>query len=69
VLGEAPLLLLREDQPLVGAHVELALLAFDRLGFETLAIQLGRETRGPFVVTVSDRAVENCDAHAADRTG
>jgi len=47
VLGETTLLLLREDEPAVGDHVELALLALDGGGVEARAVQLGRETRGP----------------------
>jgi hypothetical protein len=68
VLGEASLGLLREDEPPVGDHVVLALLAFDRLSVETLVGQLSRETRGSFVVAVSDGAVEDLDAHAAHRS-
>ena len=62
MLREAPLLLLREDDRLVGEDVELALVAGLDLGLVLgLSVQLGRETRGPFVVTVSDRAVEDPD--------
>jgi hypothetical protein len=60
VLGEAPRFLLREDDLSVAEHVELALLAGLDLGLVLgLGVQLGRETRGPFVVAVSDRAVED----------
>jgi hypothetical protein len=69
VLGEAPLRLLREDEPPVGEHVVLALRALERLRVVTLFRQLSRETRGSFVVTASDRAVEDLDAHAAHRSG
>jgi hypothetical protein len=62
VFGKAPLCLLREDQLAVGEHIELAVAAGFDLGFVLrLGVQLGRETRGPFVVAVSDGAVE--DAH------
>jgi hypothetical protein len=59
--------LLGEDQLAVGNDVELALLAGDRLGLvRRLLVELGRETRGPVVIAVSDRAVENVDArHSA----
>ena len=68
MLGEASLLLLREDEPPVGDHVVLALLALERLGVEALLLQLSRETRGSFVVAASDGAVEDLDAHGADRS-
>ena len=68
VLGEASLGLLREDEPPVGAHVVLALRAFDRLRVEPSLRQLSRETRGSFVVAVSDRAIEDLDAHAGHRS-
>jgi hypothetical protein len=41
---------LREDELAVRDHVELSLAAGDRLGGEPGIAQLGRETRGPFVV-------------------
>jgi hypothetical protein len=63
VLGEAALLLLREDELVVGDHVVLALLALFDLGLVLrLGVQLGRETRGPRVVAVSDGAVLDQDA-------
>ena len=68
MLGEASFGLLREDEPPVRDHVVLALLALDRVSVETLLLQLSRETRGSFVVAVSDRAVEDIDAHAAHRS-
>jgi hypothetical protein len=62
VLGEAAFSLLGEEHGTVGEHVELAVAAGFDLGFVLrLGVQLGRETRGPFVVAVSDGAVE--DAH------
>src|ERR1051325_8196606 len=48
--AEAPRPRLREHGPPVGAHVELPLRAGSRLGVEPLGSELGRETRGPFVV-------------------
>jgi len=60
VLREPPLLLLGEDQLLAREHVVLALAAlFDPGLVLGLGVQLGRETRGPFVVAVSDWAVED----------
>jgi hypothetical protein len=56
-------LLLREDELPVGDDVELALLAFDRARVEAVLVELGRETRGPFVVAASDGAVEDLDLH------
>ena len=53
--------LLREDRLAVRNHVELALCARGDLGGVPGALQLGRETRGPFVVAASDRAEK--DAH------
>jgi hypothetical protein len=65
VLGKPTLALLAEDQLPVGKHVELALLAGDRLGgVRRLGVQLGRETRSPAVIAVSDGAVEDLDVHA-----
>ena len=63
MLGEASLGLLGEDQPSVRDHVVLALRPLDRLRVEALLRQLSRETRGSFVVAVSDRAVVDLDAH------
>jgi len=53
--------LLREDEHVVGEHVVLALLARDDLGRVLGPVDLGCETRSPFVVAASDGAVE--DAH------
>jgi hypothetical protein len=66
VLGEAPLLLLREQEPAVRDHVELALLALDG-GSLVLRrpVDLGRETRGPAVIAVSDGAIKDADFHDA----
>jgi len=62
VLGEAVLLLLREEERVAVEHVELALRALERLGEAPgLRGDLGRETRGPFVVPASDGAVEDAD--------
>jgi hypothetical protein len=63
MLRKPPLLLLREDELLVGEDVELALVAgLDRGLMLGLGVQLGRETRGPFVVAVSDGAVQDPDS-------
>jgi hypothetical protein len=67
VLGEAALLLLREDELPVGDHVVLALRALDCLRVEAVLRQLSRETRGSFVVAASDGAIEDLDAHAPHR--
>jgi hypothetical protein len=56
-------MLLREDQLPVGKHVVLALRALLDLGLvRRLGVQLGRETRSPRVVAVSDGAVLDEDA-------
>ena len=60
-LGEPTLPLFRECELVVDQDVELALLAFLHLGGVRCATQLGHETRGPFVVAVSDGAVEDAD--------
>jgi hypothetical protein len=66
VLGESSLPLLREEQPLAGEHVELTLLALDDPRLDPGPLRdLGRETRGPPVVAVSDGAVVDLDLHAA----
>jgi hypothetical protein len=71
VVREAPFLLLREHELTVHEHVELALAALLDLGVMLgLGAQLGRETRGPLVVSVSDGAVEDADPrHEEDPTG
>ncbi len=66
-VGEAPLALLREEHLAVHDHVELTLLARNHLGGEPGAVQLGHETRGPFVIAASDRAVKDAHVrHSAD---
>ena len=63
MLGEAPGLLLGEDGLAVDENLELAVAAGLDLGLVfRLGVQLGRETRGPFVVAVSDGAVEDADS-------
>ena len=62
MLGEAALALLAEDQLPVGENVELALLAGDNLCLvRRFPIELGRETRSPAVIAVSDGAVIDLD--------
>ena len=68
VLGEAVELVLREDELAVRDHVELRLAAGNRLGGETRVDQLGRETRGPFVVARSGGAVVDLDRHPREPT-
>ena len=69
MLREAAFLLLREDQLPVCDDVELTLLARDGLGLVSGAlVQLGRETRGPAVIAVSDGAVIDLDLHASEPT-
>jgi hypothetical protein len=70
VLREAAFLLLREDQLSVGDNVELARLPRHSLGVVSGApVQLGRETRSPAVIAVSDGAVENLDLHVPEPSG
>jgi hypothetical protein len=58
VLRKPAFLLLREDELTVREHVVLALRALFDLGLVLgLVVQLGRETRGPCVIAVSDGAV------------
>jgi hypothetical protein len=67
VLREPAFLLLGEDQLTVCEHVVLALRALFDLGLVLrLGVQLGRETRGPCVVAVSDRAVLDQDLRHAE---
>src|SRR5262245_64627626 len=56
--------LLREDELPVGDHVELALVSRKVGRVVALCPELGRETRGPFVVRASDGAVVDLDLHA-----
>src|SRR6478735_6553521 len=67
IVGEASDLLLREDRLAVGDDVVLALRALTCGRVVALLRQLGRETRGPFVVAASDGAVEDLDRHRTDR--
>src|SRR6266511_2875774 len=65
-LGEAALALLRKDQVPVREHVELAFRAFGGLGLMPRPpVDLGRETRSPAVIAVSDGAVVDLDARHA----
>ncbi len=69
MLGEAAFLLFREDQLPVGDDVELALLTRHDFGVVRGAfVQLGRETRSPAVIAVSDWAVEDLDSHPNEPT-
>ena len=66
MLREPVRLLLREDQLAVNEHVVLALGTFERLGLMIRRlVDLGRETRSPAVIAVSDGAVVDLDPHAA----
>ena len=66
MLGEAALTLLRKDQVPVREHIELALRAFGGVGLVLRPlVDLGRETRGPAVIAVSDGAVIDLDARHA----
>jgi hypothetical protein len=56
-------LLLREHELAVAQDVELAVLAGGHRCVEALLAKLGGETRRPPVVTASDRAIEDLDAH------
>lgn len=68
MLGEPALLLLREDQLTVREHVILALRALLNLGFVLrFGVQLGRETRGPRVIAVSDGAVLDEDTRHGEK--
>ena len=65
VLGPAADALLGEDRLAVAHDVELRLRAPDGRGRDPGRLELGRETRGPCVVAVSDGAVEDLDRHGA----
>ena len=56
--------MLGEDEATVDEDVELPPLSGDRGRVVALRYELGRETRGPFVVARSGRAVEDLDRHA-----
>jgi len=60
------LAVLREHEVAVVEDVELARDTFLDCCGEAVRFQLGRETRGPTVVTASDRAISNLDAHSAE---
>jgi hypothetical protein len=58
--------LLGEDQVAVHEHVELALRALTGFGVMVRPlVDLGRETRSPAVIAVSDGAVVDLDLHGA----
>ncbi len=61
VLGKPAFILLREDDRAIHEHVVLALRAFLDRGVVSRVVQLGRETRGPDVIAVSDGAVLDQD--------
>jgi hypothetical protein len=63
VARPAALRLLREDELSVGDDVELRLLSLADRGVDSAVVQLGRETRGPFVIAASDRAVQDLHDH------
>ena len=70
MLREPPLTLFGEHELAVHEHVELRLRTLDDLGSGVGArVDLGRETRGPAVVTASDGAVVDLDAHARNLPG
>src|SRR5207253_5760858 len=64
VVRPTSLCLLREDELAVRHYVVLALGALAGGRLESFLTQLGRETRGPFVIAASDGAVEDLDGHA-----
>jgi len=57
------LLLLGEDELAVADDVELALAAAGGRRLDAARVQLGGETRRPFVVAASGGAVEDLHAH------
>ena len=64
VLGKASALVLREHAPPVCEDVELTAPAGRDLRVDSDGLpELGRETRGPFVVPASGRAEEDLDGH------
>jgi hypothetical protein len=64
VLRPAAHRLLREDELAVGVDVELGLRSLADRRVDPAVLQLGCETRGPFVITASDGAVQDLDSHA-----
>src|SRR4051794_7256270 len=64
-LRESLHLALGEHELPVPQDVELARAPRRGLDLETLFVQPGRETRGPFVVAASGGAIKDLDAHAA----
>jgi hypothetical protein len=69
VLREAPGFLLGEDEPAVAQHVELPFVARDVLRWNSVRLQLGRETRGPVVIARSGWAIEDLNRHVVEPTG
>ena len=68
MVWEPTLVLLREDQLPVGEHVVLTLRALLDVGLVfRLGVDLGRETRGPCVIGVSDGAVLDEDARHGEK--
>ena len=68
MLGKSAALLLREDDLAVNDDVVLALGTLLGHGLVLrFGVQLGRETRGPLVIAVSDRAVENADPRHTEK--
>jgi hypothetical protein len=68
MLREASFALLAEDQLPVGHDVVLPLRARDDLRLVRRSlVELGRETRGPAVIAVSDWAVVDLDLHTPAR--
>jgi hypothetical protein len=66
MLGEASFALLAEEELPVGHDVVLPLRARDDLRLvRRFLVELGRETRGPAVIAVSDGAVQDPDVHHA----
>jgi hypothetical protein len=63
------LLVLGEDELAVADDVELSLAAARGRGVDARRVQLGGETRRPFVVAASGRAIEDLDAHSVQSIG
>jgi hypothetical protein len=62
-MRESMFLTFRVDELAVAEHVELAGPSRSRGRVEPLVGELGGETRRPFVVAASGRAIEDLDAH------